>query len=97
MQPHSKNININQPDPQSSQGLNHQPKGIHAGTHGSNCMYSRGWPYLASIGGEVLGPVKAPCTSVGEYQEWDAGVGGWVREHPHISRGSGDEIGGFGG
>jgi hypothetical protein len=28
-------------------------------------MCSRGWPYLASMGGEALGSVKAPCPSVG--------------------------------
>ena len=30
--------------PQSSQGLNHQPKIIHGGTHGFSCICSRGWP-----------------------------------------------------
>jgi hypothetical protein len=35
--------------PQSSQGLNHQPKSAHGGTHGSSCICSRGWPYLASM------------------------------------------------
>jgi hypothetical protein len=54
------------PPPLSSQGLNHQPKSTHGGTHGSSCIYSRGWPYLASMGGEALGPVKAQCLSVGE-------------------------------
>jgi hypothetical protein len=28
--------------PQSSQGLNHQPKGTHGGTHGFTCICSRG-------------------------------------------------------
>jgi hypothetical protein len=28
--------------PQSSQGLNHQPKSTHGGTHGSSCICSRG-------------------------------------------------------
>ena len=46
------------PFPQSSQGLNHQPKST-GGTHGSNCINSRGLPYLASLGGEALGPVEA--------------------------------------
>ena len=40
------------------------------------------------MGGEALGPVKAQCPSVREYQDREAGVGGLV------SRGKGDEIGG---
>ena len=47
------------------------------------------------MGGEALGPVKAQCPSVGECQDREAGVGGWVREHPHRSRGRGDGIGGI--
>ena len=39
--------------------------------------------------GEALGPVKAQCTSVGECQGREVGVGGWVGEHPHRSRGRG--------
>ena len=39
---------------QSSQGLNHQPKSTHGGTHGSSYICSRGLPYLASMGGEPL-------------------------------------------
>jgi hypothetical protein len=38
--------------PQSSQGLSHQPRSTHGGTHGSSCICSRGWP--SSIGGEAL-------------------------------------------
>jgi hypothetical protein len=30
-----------------------------------------------SMGGEALGPVKARCSIVGEYQDTEAGVGGW--------------------
>jgi hypothetical protein len=43
---------------QSSQELNHHPKSTHGGTHGSSCICSRGWHYLASMGGEALGLVK---------------------------------------
>ena len=46
-------------------------------------------PYLASVGGEALGPVKARCPSVGECQDREAGVGGLV------SRGRVNEIEGF--
>jgi hypothetical protein len=41
------------------------------------------------MGGEALGPVKALCPSVGEFQDRETGVGGLV------SRGRGDEIEGF--
>jgi hypothetical protein len=50
-----------------SQGLNHQPKSTHGGTHGSSCIDCRGWPCQASMGGEDLVPVKALCPSVGKY------------------------------
>jgi excinuclease UvrABC nuclease subunit len=49
---------------QSSQGLNHQPKNIHGGTHDSSCVCIGGWTYLASMSREAL-PVKALCPSVG--------------------------------
>jgi hypothetical protein len=62
--------------PQSSQGLNHQPKSTHGGTHGSSCICSRGWPSQSSMWGEVLCPGKALCPSVGECQGQEAGVGG---------------------
>jgi hypothetical protein len=32
---------------------------IHGVTHGSSHICSRGWPYLTSVGGEALGPMKA--------------------------------------
>jgi hypothetical protein len=56
-------ISINQ-TPQSIQGLNHQPKNTHKGTHGSSCICSKGWPYLALIGREVLDSMKARDTQV---------------------------------
>ena len=37
---------------------NDQPKSTHGGTHGCSCICSRGLPYLASEGGEALGPVE---------------------------------------
>jgi hypothetical protein len=45
---------------QSSQGLNHQPKSTHGGTHGSSYICSSGLPHLASMGREDLGPVVMP-------------------------------------
>jgi hypothetical protein len=44
---------------QSFQRQNLQPKSTHGRTYGSNSKCSRGWPYLTSMGGEALGPVKA--------------------------------------
>ena len=41
------------------------------------------------MGGEVLSPMKAQCPSVGKCQGREAGVGGWVGEHPYRSRGRG--------
>jgi hypothetical protein len=80
---------MNQQYPQSSQGLYHQPKSTHGGTHGSSCICSRGWPCGTSMRGEALGPVKTQCLSVGESQDRRAGVGGLV------SKGRGDRIGDF--
>jgi hypothetical protein len=41
-------------------------------------------------------PMKAPqmpqCRGI---KGGEAGVGGWVEEHPHRSKGRGDKIGGF--
>jgi hypothetical protein len=62
---------------QSTQGLNHQPKSTHGGTHGSSHICSRGWPCWTSLGRGALGPVKARCCSVGESQGQEVGVGGW--------------------
>jgi hypothetical protein len=47
------------------------------------------------MGGEALGPVKIRCPSVGEFMGREEGVGGWVLEHPHRSRGRGYGIGSF--
>jgi hypothetical protein len=58
-------ILTNQTPSQSSQGLN-KPKSTHAATHGSSCIQSRGLPYLASMGGQALGPVETRCPSVGQ-------------------------------
>ena len=52
-------------------------KGYKSGTHGSRCICSRGWPSWSSMEEEVLGPVKALFSSVGECQGPLAGVDGW--------------------
>jgi hypothetical protein len=62
--------------PQSSQGLNHQPKSTHGGTHDSCHVCSRGGTSWSSMEGEDIGPVKARCLSVGECQGQEVGVSG---------------------
>ena len=64
--PLCSSISTNQ-TPQSFQGLNHQRKSTHGGTHGSSCTHSRGLPYLASMGLEAIIPGEARCPSVGEF------------------------------
>ena len=82
-----KTISTNQ-TPQSSQGLNHQQKSTDGGTRGSCCICSSGWPCLASMGEEALGPVKAQFPSIWECLKSEVGVGAWMVEHPHRSRGN---------
>jgi hypothetical protein len=65
---------MNQPDPPDPPGTKPPTK---RGTHGSCCIYSRGWPCQTSVGGEVLGPVKARSSIVGKCQGGEVGVGGW--------------------
>jgi hypothetical protein len=87
LQPHGKNNNINQadlPPAPSSQGLNKQLKNTCGGTHGFSLIWSRGWPYWTSIGGEALDPMKVKCPSVGECRA--RGQSWWVEEHSHRSR-----------
>ena len=50
----------------------------HRETHGSSCIYSRGWPCWTSMRGEALGPEKARCPSVGECQDREAEMGALV-------------------
>jgi hypothetical protein len=73
--------------PQSYLGLNYQQKKTHSGTHGSSCLYSRGWPSQSSIEGEALGPVMALCLSIGECQGQDTGVGELVSRELGAGRG----------
>ena len=80
---------------QSSQGLNHQPRGTHRGIHGSSCICSRRWPCGASMGEEVLGPVKARCPSFGDCEGKEVGLGELVETHPYKSRRRRDRIWGF--
>ena len=58
---HRKNNNNSQQDtlPNSSQQINYQKRSAHGGTHSYSIISSRGWSYLASIGQEALGPMKA--------------------------------------
>jgi hypothetical protein len=47
------------------------------------------------MGEDALGPVEAQCPSIREFEGGEAGVGGWVLEHPHRSRGREDGIRGL--
>jgi hypothetical protein len=64
---------MNNQNPQSSQGLNHQSKKTHGGTHGSNCMCSRGCPSQSSMGREAC---EGSVPQYRECQGQEAGVGG---------------------
>jgi hypothetical protein len=48
-------------------------KETHGGTCGSSCICSRGWPCWTSMGGKALGPMKALCPRMEEWQgqEWE--------------------------
>jgi len=83
LQTHRKNNSVNQPDPRSSQELNHQPKSTHGRSLSSSYISSRGWSCWASMGGEALGPVKVRCPSMGK--QWMGGCG----STPYRSRGWG--------
>ena len=71
--------------PQRSQGLNHQPRSINAGIHGSHYIYRRG---LTSVGVEVLVPV-APVKQDARGVTWKC-MDGWG-EHPLRGRGGSAE------
>jgi hypothetical protein len=64
--------------PQSSQGLNHKPKGTHGGTHVSSHICSIGWPCGTAMRGDALGLVKASSPCVWECQDREARVHGLV-------------------
>jgi hypothetical protein len=48
---------------------------------------SKGWPYLASVRGEDLSPMKAGYLRVRECKGSEAVGSGWVGEHSHRSGG----------
>jgi hypothetical protein len=65
--------------PWSFQGLEHQPKNTHGGTHGFGHICGRGWPCWTSVEREALGPEGVQCPSIEEHRR--CGVGdrnGWV-------------------
>jgi hypothetical protein len=73
--------NSNNQIPQSSQGLNHQPKCTHGGTHCSSCICSRGLIVLSGINGKCgpwsCGGLMRQCR--GMLGRWGGSwwVGGW--------------------
>jgi hypothetical protein len=65
LQPHRKNI-ISWPDHPVLPGTSNQ--GVYReGIHDSKYICSRGWPCLAAMEGEALGPLKVWCFSIGGY------------------------------
>jgi hypothetical protein len=88
-EPHRKN-NSNW-TPHNSQRLSHQPKSIHGVVCGSCYIHSRGLPYLASLGGDALGPVEVWCPRLGG----EVQVCGWVGEHTPRGKGDGEWSGAF--
>jgi hypothetical protein len=80
---------------QSFQGLNHQ--GVYLAGPIAPTVYvaENGQSCQASMGDEALDPMKAPCPSVGECKDREAGIGGWVGIHPHRSRRRENGIGSF--
>jgi hypothetical protein len=73
---HGGSNSVNNLNPWSSQGLDHQPDNTHEVTHGTVHICGRGWPCWTSVGGEALGPEGVQCPSVGECQGRRTGVGG---------------------
>ena len=84
-------ISTNQ-TPQSSQGLNYQPKSTHGVTHGSSHIYSKGWPNRKRRGHWSW---EGWIPHVRECQGREVGMGGCVVENPLRSWGSGVGIGDF--
>ena len=65
--------------PQSSDGLNHQPKNKHGGTQDSSHIWRRGRTCGISMRGEALSLLKVLCHSIGECQDREAGVGAYKK------------------
>jgi hypothetical protein len=63
---------------QCSQGLDHQPRRLQEGIHGSRYKCSRGWPCLTSMGGQVGGLVEVRCHRIRQCLIGGIAVGGWV-------------------
>ena len=84
MQPHKKNNNINQPVPQELSGSRPSTKEY-------TWLQLHTLPCQTSVGGEVLGPMKA------QKMPQNSGLEGGKVGHPHRSRGKADGIRGFQG
>jgi hypothetical protein len=77
--------------PNGVENENCQSNKTHGGTPVSRYICSRGWPSRSSVGREALGLVRVLCSSRGECQGQEAGVGGLG------SRARGEWIGDFQG
>ena len=78
LQPHRRNINMNQSVCPELPGTKPPTKEYTIGTQDFSCTCSRGWTCGTSMGGESLGLVKAQCPRLGECQHREAGMGGLV-------------------
>ena len=78
--------------PQDSQGLNHQPRGI----HDSSQKCGRGRPCWVTVGGVVLGQVKAQQRPQQRETEWGKVGVCWVEGHIHGGGGRGGVGGSLG-
>jgi hypothetical protein len=85
---------MNQQYPQSSQGLNHQPKSTHEGIHGSSRIYSRGWPSQSSMGREAFGLGEGSMPQC-RGMSGPGSRSGWVGEQEMGEGGRGEGLGGF--
>lgn len=77
-------------------GTNPPPKSIHGRVHGSCYIYSRGLSYLASVGGDALGPVEPWCPIKGECEKDESVTSGYLgreRKDPLRGKGKGNVVG----
>ena len=78
LQPHRRNINMNQSVCPELPGTKPPNKEYTTRTEDFSCICSRVWPCRTSMRGKALGLVKAQCPSLGECQHREAGMGGLV-------------------
>ena len=78
LQPHRRNINMNQSVCPELPGNKPSTTEYTIGTQDFSCICSREWPCGTSMRGDALGLVKSQCPSLGECQNRKAGVSGFM-------------------